>query len=382
MVELSSLIHERELLLQCLNQENDCFDIKGHVASLEANETPETINAFEKLIDEKLMSYKQIQHEIDNNIEKQPQLLYTVLTENETFVQSRSPANVSAAGQNFVHMIEEGLHILKIVKKQLEDGRNFYNMIVPRLKQLKQHVSFMSVRLAVQRFDYEDNARATNERMKQEVEDEKMAKTLAMKNGQDNSSNIETIYDPMPQSQRFGNDYRESSIQNDPRNSASASSPSYPLSQSGGLPQPPIRRDSSNEPIPRTPHQPGSDSMHAYLHETPPNRSTSIGSSNRPLPHAPPSLPSARSSSMSSFGRPPQRTDDGVYQPPSYLSQPPSAGQPGIYYQSNFKPPPIRVDDEKVARLVAMDFDPEKVVISLQKYDNNFDQALNDLLSC
>jgi hypothetical protein len=28
-----------------------------------------------------------------------------------------------------------------------------------------------------------------------------------------------------------------------------------------------------------------------------------------------------------------------------------------------------------------MDFDPGKVVEALQKYDNNFDEALNDLLS-
>jgi hypothetical protein len=37
--------------------------------------------------------------------------------------------------------------------------------------------------------------------------------------------------------------------------------------------------------------------------------------------------------------------------------------------------------DEKVATLVAMDFDPSKVVEALEKYNNNFDEALNDLLS-
>lgn len=40
-----------------------------------------------------------------------------------------------------------------------------------------------------------------------------------------------------------------------------------------------------------------------------------------------------------------------------------------------------RVDDEKLANLVAMDFDPVKVVAALKKYDNDFEQALNDLLS-
>ena len=41
---------------------------------------------------------------------------------------------------------------------------------------------------------------------------------------------------------------------------------------------------------------------------------------------------------------------------------------------------PQGVDDEKVASLVAMDFDPELVVAALGKYDNNVEQALNDLL--
>jgi BRO1-like domain/ALIX V-shaped domain binding to HIV/UBA/TS-N domain len=40
-----------------------------------------------------------------------------------------------------------------------------------------------------------------------------------------------------------------------------------------------------------------------------------------------------------------------------------------------------RVDVGMVANLVAMDFDPDKVVAALRKYDNNFELALNDLLS-
>jgi hypothetical protein len=39
-----------------------------------------------------------------------------------------------------------------------------------------------------------------------------------------------------------------------------------------------------------------------------------------------------------------------------------------------------RVDDEMFANLVAMDFDPNRVVAALKRHDNNFDAALNDLL--
>jgi hypothetical protein len=38
------------------------------------------------------------------------------------------------------------------------------------------------------------------------------------------------------------------------------------------------------------------------------------------------------------------------------------------------------VDDLKVAHLVAMDFDPDKVVAALKRHHNDIDQALNELL--
>ena len=39
------------------------------------------------------------------------------------------------------------------------------------------------------------------------------------------------------------------------------------------------------------------------------------------------------------------------------------------------------VDDEKVASLVSMDFDPVKVVAALKQHDNDLELALNDLLA-
>jgi hypothetical protein len=57
------------------------------------------------------------------------------------------------------------------------------------------------------------------------------------------------------------------------------------------------------------------------------------------------------------------------------------ASLPGVQAVSHGIPD-VRVDDQKVASLVAMDFDPDRVVAALKKYDNNVDQALNDLLGC
>eukprot|EP00529_Nitzschia_sp_RCC80_P041184 CAMPEP_0113490768 /NCGR_PEP_ID=MMETSP0014_2-20120614/27215_1 /TAXON_ID=2857 /ORGANISM="Nitzschia sp." /LENGTH=133 /DNA_ID=CAMNT_0000384547 /DNA_START=1290 /DNA_END=1691 /DNA_ORIENTATION=- /assembly_acc=CAM_ASM_000159 len=39
------------------------------------------------------------------------------------------------------------------------------------------------------------------------------------------------------------------------------------------------------------------------------------------------------------------------------------------------------VDDEKLAQLIAMDFDPSKAMEALKKHNNDVDQAVNELLS-
>jgi len=52
---------------------------------------------------------------------------------------------------------------------------------------------------------------------------------------------------------------------------------------------------------------------------------------------------------------------------------------PGVEQVSHDEPA-VRVDDQKVATLVAMEFDADSVVAALRRHDNDFDRALNDLL--
>ena len=61
---------------------------------------------------------------------------------------------------------------------------------------------------------------------------------------------------------------------------------------------------------------------------------------------------------------------------------PPAPGRPGVYFVPNDSAPLVQVDDEKLARFVQMGFDVDKVSESLQKFDNNEQQAMEDLLGC
>lgn len=59
-------------------------------------------------------------------------------------------------------------------------------------------------------------------------------------------------------------------------------------------------------------------------------------------------------------------------QPPPAIPPTPPRPTPG--------PTPVDVDDEKVANLVVMGFDPSRVVAALRRHRNDLDQALNELL--
>jgi hypothetical protein len=66
-----------------------------------------------------------------------------------------------------------------------------------------------------------------------------------------------------------------------------------------------------------------------------------------------------------------QETDD------AHLAASLAGAGPG---NSNGGDPGLVVDDSKVASLVAMDFDPDKVVAALRKHNNDMDRALDELL--
>jgi hypothetical protein len=171
-------------------------------------------------------------------------------------------------------MIEDAIEEIEQLSKHLQEGSDFYKVIVPKLERLKQQVEDVSARLTIERCEYEDKTR----RQQQESEDARMAAT-------------------------FGNSSSHHS--NGPR--------------SGGAPAQSLTSSSRMDPV--GPRPGGSRDV---------------------------------------IGRP------GM--------------QPGVEAVSHSEPV-VYVDDEKVASLVAMDFDPDKVVAALKRCDNNIEQALNELLA-
>lgn len=261
LAELSKLFQERDDLLNRIRKELKNYDILG---ALQSRVDPGTGSDRDYLEATKYAqkAFDSMIYEIKKNMKRQNELLNTILIENEQFMNSRERTSYSQSADSCIIMIEDAIEEIDQLSNHLKEGKDFYNVVIPKLDKLKQQVGDVSARLTVERLEFDDKAR----RASQELKDAIMAKNLF--SGESSSH----------------------------ANSGAASAPAQ-------------QRPSTNSNGSSQPNQLGvaAASSHAQI--------------------------------------------------------------------SN-------VDDEKVATLVAMEFDPDKVVAALEKHDNNVDQALNELLSC
>ena len=126
------------------------------------------------------------------------------------------------------------------------------------------------------------------------------------------------------------------------------------------------------------------NSSYSNLHVIPPPSENTAQDRNDI--NSEPSLPSYEEAVSSSLNTQPVRNNQnaGLYVPPSLPPQTTRSNvtaTPGARFVSNFEKPTIRVDDEKMARLLELGFDPDKVAHALEKCNNNENDALNELLS-
>ena len=295
LVELSNLFQARETTLGILKEQVKNYNIRERILTVDPD-SPNADDEYGLVVKKSQKSFSGIAYELQLNINKQEQLLDSILEYNKHFVAARSSGANSAASESCIAMIEEALEEIDLVAKHLREGTEFYELVLPKLEYLKQQVGDASVRLAVERYEYEDNSRHSAGRQRQELDDARMAASLA-DNNNNNNNNI---------------DSNISSNHNTRRNSGSSGE------ELGG-----DRSDSEHQ---LSSQHPGSDYQ--------------------------------------------SRGDRMV-----------ATSHPGAV-NVNHSEPQVRVDDEKVASLVAMDFDPDKVVAALRQFDNNLEQALNELLLC
>jgi hypothetical protein len=311
-VNLSNLFKEIESYLDSLKQEIKRYDINGKVNAVDPS-SPSADREYQIIVKKAQKSFSGTVYEIHHGLEQQDRLLEMILEENDIFVVSTKNSRDSGIP---IPLLEAAIRDIDKIILNLREGKSFYQKVVSELEYMNQQVGEASVRLTIERCEYEENHSSSAYRMRQEEEDARMAVSLA--------GGMNRIHPSQHQQSHLT-----------PHNSGGGYSSSIPSS---------------------------------YQEDT--RMAVSLaGGMNRIHPSQQSHLTPLNSGGGYSSSIPSSYRSHAV--PPSH---------PG-FVSVDHSAPHVRIDDEKVASLVAMDFDPEKVVAALIKFDNNVEQALNELLS-
>jgi ALIX V-shaped domain binding to HIV/UBA/TS-N domain len=247
----------------------------------------ESDQLYRQIVEVALESFQPLVNDMRENLEQQNKLWYKIKNENEHFLKARdqksqqlNSVNVASIVGGPILKIYDALDDIELFAKHLSEGRDFYEVVLPKLEKLYQQVGDVSGRLARERMEFEEYSRRLH------------------------------LVNESPPDRRYGysryfnNDQGEmSAAYNDNRGPLSNG---HHMSQSHTFSQ-----NNTNDWLPQ----------------------------HRQIPSRPSSHTAARA------------------------------------------PTEVRIDDEVVANLVAMDFDTDRVVAALKRHNNDFEQALNDLLS-
>ena len=298
---LSELFRERDELVQELTTAVRKFNLMEFVQEVIHDPPDQTTAALQSIFQSAQESLQDMVTDIQRNMNKQTDLVKRALDENVRFVKardeyerSRSSAGLSTARTNrTLVMINQAIEEVDELSKYLEEGKAFYNVVLPKLQRVLTHVEDLSTRLTIARCEYEDKAQMS----RQEEEDARFAASMA-----------DSSHKPADPPDSF-----EEQPETDNLNASADSLLELPDVASLSL----ASNEGSGKPS-------GTNGAH----------SRRIESDNEDLGDA----------------------AHGVARRP-------------------------KVDDEKVAHLVGMDFDPEKVVEALIMYNNDMEDALNHLLT-
>lgn len=174
LVELSKLFDEREVLVNAFRDEVKRFDIMGALQS-QVDSRNGSDQEYREAVKYAEKSFEGMMLDVQDNLDKQTDLVNTILAENEQFMIAREQTNISQAGDSCIVMIEDAMEEIDQLSKHLKEGKDFYNVVIPKLDKLKQQVGDVSARLTVERLEFDDKS----SRAQQEEKDAMMAKKLS-----------------------------------------------------------------------------------------------------------------------------------------------------------------------------------------------------------
>jgi hypothetical protein len=156
LVELSTLFNERDLMLTAFK--DSTFNISAHLSqvALAGNGVASEIQI---VLDSSRRSLQTKVQEIQMNLDAQTNLVETIMNENQLFMLARDANRVNQVSSSSdacsITMIEDAIEEIEQLSKHLQEGSDFYKVIVPKLDKLQQQVEEASSDLRIDRCEYE-----------------------------------------------------------------------------------------------------------------------------------------------------------------------------------------------------------------------------------
>jgi len=180
LVELSTLLNKRQSMLQHWQSEYERYDIESKLENHYANNPAEWNQAMRHA----LSSFDPIIFELQSNLDSQSELMDRILAENDEFVKSRTGARAPAS-DSCLAVIEDAIEDVEQLWTHLKEGTGFYDALIPKMERLREEVGDLSARLTVERLEYDEQ----NRRSQQEYADAEMAKRMASPDDQNLAGN-------------------------------------------------------------------------------------------------------------------------------------------------------------------------------------------------
>mmetsp|Transcript_16055 Transcript_16055/g.32927 ORF Transcript_16055/g.32927 Transcript_16055/m.32927 type:complete len:987 (+) Transcript_16055:42-3002(+) len=178
LVDLTNVMAVRAAALKHFQEATSSFNITEALSSVPTNPTP-TTEDYDRVANEGLAKFDEVQIDIQTNIESQQDLLRKIFEENQKFQSERKSDTTTQLREAFVKKVEGAVETFVSLHSQLVEGKNFYDSIVQRLVQVKNTAEDQKLMMEMWHDDYLNDLQYRQRSASQEETDAALAKALA-----------------------------------------------------------------------------------------------------------------------------------------------------------------------------------------------------------
>ena len=401
LMDLTNLIGVRAAALKHFQDATSSYNISTALSAVPTNPPPTSAD-YDRVANEGLQQFDEVQIDIQSNIDSQQSVLKNIFDENSKFQSSRKSDATTQLREAFVSKVESAVETFTSLHSQLVEGGNFYDSIVQRLVHLSNTATDQKLMMEMWQDDYLNDIQHRQRTVSQEESDAALAKALAEECTVDDArrereeqeradaafaASLMASDEQEAENSRLAEQIMGEEKETTPPPAADAGVTSMISNWWNGTGTSETQKTGLNQPL----------TMNQYPAAVPPPPSTS---SSNPSTHL-----MASSAYSGSGDGPPLPT--GSPPPPVFWDQrsssyePPSIGGGGAVLPPPGPPPPsfdsvvaqmgggggggnitrVKADESKVSQLTPMGFSQAKVRVALEHHNNDLEQAMNELLS-